>query len=179
MEIIQAPHPILSQQAKPVGAITKNIRDLIATMKSTLLAAHDPEGVGLAAPQLGKPLQIFIAKPTDSSPITVFINPKVTMGKSTNSKPQTAGKFQLEGCLSLQNIWGTVKRVPKVTITYMDETGKLHEKTCSRFLAIIIQHEYDHLHGILFPKRVLEQKGKLYKSKKDKEGKDVFEEINI
>jgi len=182
MEIIKAPNPVLSQNAKPVSVITKNILDLIEEMKTILLVARDPEGVGLAAPQIGKSLQIFIAKPANASPIAVFINPKVTaIQQTTNKKQQTAQKSnsQLEGCLSLQNIWGSVKRSPKVAITYLDEKGITHQKTISGFLAIIIQHEYDHLHGILFPKRVLEQKGKLYKSKKDKDGKDVFEEINL
>ncbi|MDO8461008.1 MAG: peptide deformylase, partial [bacterium] len=62
---------------------------------------------------------------------------------------------------------------------FIDENGKPHKRKFSGFIATIIQHEYDHLHGILFPKRVLEQKGKLYKSRKNKEGKDVFEEIEI
>ena len=59
----------------------------------------------------------------------------------------------------------------------MDETGKIYTKEFKDFLATIIQHEYDHLNGILFPKRVLEQKGKLYKSSKEKNGEDIFEEL--
>jgi peptide deformylase len=180
MEIITAPHHVLSQKAKPIGAITKPIKELIEQMKKTLLAAKDPEGVGLAAPQVGKSLQIFLMKPLINSPISVFINPEVTLLEDTGEtkKPKHADR-QLEGCLSLKDIWGTVKRVPKVTITYLDETGKKHTKTFSKFSATIIQHEYDHLNGILFPKRVLEQNGTLYKSKKDKQGKEVFEEINV
>ena len=183
MEIVKAPKPVLSQKAKAVGKIDKQILDLIQDMKDTLLAAKDPEGVGLAAPQIGKSLQIFIIKPLLNSAITVFINPRVTLLEEDSPKkknPHTGrADEQLEGCLSLQNIWGTVRRTPKVMVTYIDENGKQHTKTFSKFSAVIIQHEFDHLNGILFPKRVLEQQGKLYKSKKDKNGKDIFEELDL
>lgn len=180
MEIVKAPNPVLSQQAKPVGAITKQILDLIEEMKKTLLAAKDPEGVGLAAPQVGKSLQIFIMQPKINGPVSVFINPQMTIVEQTDpEEKQKKDNAQLEGCLSLQNIWGTVKRASKVKVTYLDETGTQHTKLFGKFPAVIIQHECDHLQGILFPKRVLEQQGTLYKSKKDKQGKDVFEELDL
>lgn len=179
MEIIKAPHHVLSQQAKAIPTITKTIVDLIEEMKKTLIAAKDPEGVGLAAPQVGKSLQLFIMRQSLATPISVFINPKVTLLEDETKKKTHSEHDQLEGCLSLYNIWGPVKRSPKVSVTYQDETGTHHTKTFKGFAATIIQHEYDHLQGILFPKRVLEQQGKLYKSKKDKQGKDVFTEINI
>ena len=97
-------------------------------------------------------------------------------GKS-GSKQKRVRK--LEGCLSLKDIWGDVVRSPEVTLEYFDEKGKKHTKTFNGFLATIIQHEMDHLEGILFPKRVLEQKGTLYKSEKDEKGQDIFEEIKI
>ena len=180
MEIVKAPDRILSQPAKPVATITKPVIDIIEAMQKTLLSAKEPEGVGIAAPQIGKPLRIFIMKPTPTSPITVFINPQVTvLAELTEDQKPKPAKEQLEGCLSLRNIWGTVKRAPKVTVTYQDELGKEHTKTFIKFSATIIQHEFDHLNGILFPKRVLEQNGTLYKSKKDKNGKEIFEELDL
>jgi len=180
MEIIKAPHPVLSQKAKPVAVITKQILDLIEEMKKTLLAAKDPEGVGLAAPQVGKSLQLFIMQPKIDGPISVFINPQMTIiEEEVKKEKSTKENAQLEGCLSLQNIWGTVQRASKVKVTYLDETGTQHTKLFGKFPAVIIQHECDHLQGILFPKRVLEQEGVLYKSKKDKQGKDVFEELDV
>lgn len=184
MEIVKAPSAALTGKAKPVTKVDKQILDIIQDMKNTLLAAKDPEGVGLAAPQIGKSFQIFIIKPTNNASITIFINPRVTLleenspisAKTSGGRPTND---QLEGCLSLQNIWGTVKRSPKVLVTYLDETGKQHTKTFNKFPAVIIQHEFDHLNGVLFPKRVLEQQGKLYKSKKDKNGKDIFEELDL
>lgn len=152
-------------------------------MIKTLENARDPEGVGLAAPQIGKSLQLFIVKETNKSPVLVFINPTVTTIKDKivkkNSKKKTSEDVKLEGCLSLNNVWGVVKRQNAVSISYTDLEGKQHTEIFKDFLATIIQHETDHLHGILFPKRVLEQKGTLYKSKKDEKGETVFEEITI
>ncbi len=182
MQIIEAPHSVLSQSAKPVAKIDGSIRELLSKMKKALLATNDPEGVGLAAPQVGKPLQLFITRPTVKSPISVFINPKIISQKNAEPNAEKRGgdkHTQLEGCLSLPSIWGEVKRSQIIELSYLDENGKPHQRKFSGFIATIIQHEYDHLHGILFPKRVLEQKGKLYKSKKDEKGKDVFEEIEL
>lgn len=183
MEIVKAPNAVLSQPASSVPTITKSILDLIRDMKKTLMRASDPEGVGLAAPQVGKSLQLFIIRQSPQAQIKVFINPKINIleeesSKSSGKKKQD-GTGQLEGCLSLHNIWGVVKRAPKIEAEYLDEAGKEHVRTFSGFTAVIIQHEYDHLQGILFPKRVLEQNGKLYKSAKDKQGKDIFTEISL
>lgn len=203
LKIINAPNSVLSEKAKPVTVVEKDgkkiakldkeILRLIEQMKQTLLSAKDPEGVGLAAPQVGKSLRIFLMKPTPKAPISVFINPVIIAQKnaeqhteedtdsvverkvSRNSKPST----RLEGCLSLPDIWGVVKRFPALTLSYFDEKGKYREKEFKGFQATIIQHETDHLNGILFPKRVLEQNEKLYKSEKNEKGQDEFEEIKL
>lgn len=229
LKIISAPNDVLSQKAKPVplrpaepgferqvAKIDKDILHLIEGMKKTLLATHDPEGVGLAAPQVSRSLQLFIIKPTKKSKIQVFVNPQIytslqarganeifagttrdeeLMEKKSNipfdsqknfisdlsalQKKRDKKGIKLEGCLSLPNIWGEVERANEVEISYIDEKGKSHTKLFKGFTATIIQHEYDHLLGNLFPKRVLEQKGKLYKSKKNKKGEDEFEEIEL
>ncbi|HEX8965982.1 MAG TPA: peptide deformylase [Patescibacteria group bacterium] len=182
MKIVQAPDVVLSQQAKPINKIDKSILDLIEEMKKTLVSATDPEGVGLAAPQVGKSLQLFIVKPTPKDDFTIFINPTVTLmqetEKTTPAKKKKEDK-RLEGCLSLKDIWGTVKRAPKVAITWQDENGTQNQKVFTGFFATILQHEFDHLQGILFPKRVLEQNGKLYKSHKDEQGEEVFDPIEL
>jgi len=178
-QIIKAPNSVLAQKAKPVKKVDKTILKIIEQMKKALLSARDPIGVGLAAPQIGKPLQIFVSKPSAKSPIQVFINPKVKLiGKPEKLKAEDKA-VKLEGCLSLPNIWGEVCRPPMVSISYVDEFGNKKTKKISGFLATIIQHEMDHLNGVLFPKRVLEQKGALYRSEKDEKGDDVFEEIKI
>lgn len=188
LSIVHAPNSVLSQVSKPIsvknGLFDKSLLTLIAEMKETLLATTDPEGVGLAAPQVGKSLQLFIVKQSPRAAITVFINPLIIQ---TNQNDSTSvdevitgdAEKKLEGCLSLPNVWGEVKRTPTVTMSYIDETGKSRQKTFKGFFAIILQHEYDHLQGILFPKRVLEQQGTLYKSHKNKKGEEEFDEIEI
>ncbi|MFH1187016.1 MAG: peptide deformylase [Candidatus Levyibacteriota bacterium] len=179
-KIIIAPNPVLSIKTKPVGKLNKNILKIIDDMKSALLSATDPVGVGLAASQIGEPLQIFITKPTPESKISVFINPKIILlENSLPVKPSNKRYTKLEGCLSLPTIWGEVKRKPVLTLEYLNTKGKKETKVFKGFMAIIIQHEVDHLKGVLFTKKVLEQKGTLYKSEKNKEGKEVFEEIQI
>lgn len=197
LEIVSAPNPVLSQKAKPIAKIDKGILSLIEEMKKSLESAADPVGVGLAAPQVGRALKIFIAKPSLKAKPSVFINPRIISQKKKLSKaasnpvpdgtgsnagePESAGRRtrKLEGCLSLPNIWGEVLRYNEANVEFEDETGKKHNKKFKGFLATIIQHEIDHLNGILFTKRVLEQNGTLYKSEKDEKGQDVFEEIKI
>ncbi|MEK7571898.1 MAG: peptide deformylase [Patescibacteria group bacterium] len=186
LSIVQSPNKVLSQKAKPVTSIDKRIRDLLREMEETLLSAQDPEGVGLAAPQVGKAVQIFIVKQSPKSPLLTFINPKIESRMQAphevhGGKTKTKNKkgVQLEGCLSIQDIWGVVKRAHGVILSYQDETGEQHKKTFDGFLATIIQHECDHLEGILFPKRVFEQHNHLYRSRKNAEGETAFEEITL
>jgi peptide deformylase len=196
MKIVQAPNQVLSQTAKPVEKVDKLIKKLLKDMEKTLVAQTDPEGVGLAAPQVGESLQIFIVKQEPDSPLRIFINPEIeeTFEKpadkavDTKQSPETAKAkkkakvdkgVQLEGCLSLKDVWGVVKRPYGVVLSYRDEQGTPHKKTFEGFLATIIQHEVDHLHGTLFPKRVLEQKNSLYHSVKNNKGEVEFEEIEI
>jgi peptide deformylase len=191
LQIVTAPHPVLSEKAKPISKIDKDILELIEKMKVTLAHTKDPEGVGLAAPQVGKSLQIFLVRQTDRSPFLVFINPTIKplqIGVEQKAQPKPASKsakgkkdesVKLEGCLSLPDIWGEVKRSPAVEITYQDESGATHTKTFKGFAATILQHEFDHLQGVLFPKHVFEQGGTLYKSEKNEKGETIFKELEI
>lgn len=190
LSIVQAPASVLSTPAKRIGKVDKTIKSLINDMTDALVKATNPEGIGLAAPQVSKSVQLFIIKESPNDPLLVFINPELTIPKGQSLEPSEGDKkvmpaarqekeVKLEGCLSLQDIWGVVHRYPEIDLTYQDATGKSHTKHFDGFLATIIQHEYDHLQGILFPRRVLEQKGKLYKSVKDAKGETEFEEITI
>lgn len=185
LKIVQAPSPVLANPAKKINNIDKTILHLIKEMTETLEKATDPEGVGLAAPQVGEGVQLFIIKPTPKAKVDVFINPVLTIpanAKMDDLKEKLENDdedVKLEGCLSLKDIWGVVERYDKVHLSYLDEHGKNHEKSYEGFFATIIQHEYDHIQGVLFPKRVLEQESKLYKSTKNKKGEQVFEEISL
>lgn len=184
LQIIKAPNPVLSQKAKRIVKVDKAVLRLIAEMIEAMESAIDPIGVGLAAPQVGKSVRLFIAKPSKKSKVLVFINPHIEKieEKKLSKVKSVSGKKEhkkLEGCLSLLNIWGEVERFNIIWVSYLDETGKKHNRKFDGFLSTILQHEIDHLDGILFPKRVLEQKGTLFKSEKDGKGEDIFEEIKI
>lgn len=196
VKIVQAPDEVLSTVAKPIDKIDKYIKTVLKDMEKALASARDPEGVGLAAPQIGKSLRIFITKPQPKSPLLTFINPvieqyldppsgakqKAYQSKTTAKVKKEAGidkGTQLEGCLSLKDIWGVVHRRYGVVLSYMDEHGVKHKKKFEGFFATIIQHEVDHLQGILFPNHVLEQKNKLFKSYTNKKGEMEFEELEI
>jgi len=161
MKIVHAPHVVLSAPALPVGKIDKKLHQLVKEMNQTLNRQKDPEGVGLAAPQVGLPLQLFIIKKSEKSSLKVFINPKIEKTIAA-TKPKTDKKTRLEGCLSIPRIWGKVTRSKKVQLTYTNLEGETKTEWFSAFEATIIEHEMDHLNGILFTRRVFEQENILY-----------------
>jgi peptide deformylase len=179
-KIVTAPNDVLGKKAKEFDFINnkKSLAKILKEMKEALLSASDPKGVGLAAPQIGISQAIFMTKPTEKSPISVFINPIILEADELEKKGKKRVK-KLEGCLSLPDIWGEVLRSPSVKLSYFDRNGNVVIKKFSGFMATIVQHETDHLNGILFPKHVLEQKGKLYKSYKNEKNEDEFEELTI
>ena len=177
--IISTPSPYLTKSAQPVAKINSRVKQVITDMKQAIKEPQHPKGVGLAAPQIGVDWRIFIIWPDRKQTMQVFINPQFV----NKSRLLTSGvpnrKNPLEGCLSIPKVWGLVKRHTWVILAYLTETGEKKTVKFTGFTATIIQHEMDHLDGILFPRRVLEQKGKLYKPGKDDEGKPVLELLEI
>lgn len=170
LKIITVPNNILSSPTKPVVEIDNNIKKIVFDMEKILTAQADPPGVGLAANQVGLNLSIFIIKLTLKSKIKVFINPRILKtvfikDSLYKKQPKKRQKVKLEGCLSIPRIWGPVKRAEKIFFHYQNLTGKKYLKWFSGFEAMIIQHEVDHLNGIVFTQRAVEQKGQLYKEK--------------
>lgn len=189
-QIVTTPNPILIKKAKKVVHFDHKLHDILANMHDTLMATTDPVGVGLAAPQVGLPMRIFQTKPNSKSAVTSYINPEIIRNSPdagvpayTNSQKVEARKPKkgklLEGCLSIPNIWGHVTRHKEVMLSWQDEHGKKHTKLFKGFPAVIIQHEMDHLEGVLFTKHVMAQNETLYKSHKDENGDDIFDEIKI
>lgn len=176
--IVITPNPVLAQPTQTVGKIDAKITTILQEMKEALLAACDPKGVGLAAPQIGYSLQIFAIKPKKDSRVRFFINPKI-IAQSQEQVKVPKQNTPLEGCLSIPNTWGIVKRKKWVTLAYLDAKGQQKTRTFKDFPAVIIQHEMDHLFGTLFTTRVLEQNGKLYEIIKDKEGKESLKELPL
>ncbi|MBI2051855.1 peptide deformylase [Candidatus Roizmanbacteria bacterium] len=177
LKILTVPNPILTTPVKTVVRIDKKIKKLVEEMERILVSQKDPQGVGLAAPQVGEGRAIFIMKPTEKAKTEVFVNPKIikTEGEEKPLKrPKTSesakkGRGKLEGCLSLYGVWSPVKRPHKVLLSWDDvKTQKEKQKWFTGFKAVIIQHEVDHLKGVLFTQRALEQNAPLYEEKEGK-----------
>jgi peptide deformylase len=173
-KILQSKDPILRQKSKPVAKVDKKIQRLIQDLKDTLAIQKDPEGVGLAAPQIGKNLRVFAASYKGFE--RVVINPEIIKieGKPASAKATAGKKEILEGCLSLPYYYGPLKRAPKITVKYLNEKGEGVTETFEGFNAQIIMHEIDHLNGILFVDHLLKEKKPLYKV----EG-DEWEEVEL
>jgi peptide deformylase len=172
-KIIQSGDPILRKLSKPIEKIDKKVIGLIQDLKDTLAVQKDPEGVGLAAPQIGKNLRVFAV---DFKTLKrIVINPEIiSIKKNEITKKKTKSEI-LEGCLSLPHYYGPLKREDFVKIKYLDESGKEVIEEFKDFDAQIMLHEIDHLNGFLFVDRLLEQKKKLYKLDTD----DEWEEVEI
>lgn len=179
--IITVPNPLLRQKSKevnpPVGG-DKKIFDLIKQLEETATKKEGVKGVGLSAVQIGTLKRIFIAWSEKSHKFLTFINPKIVW-QSKRLILGTPRANKLEGCLSVPGIWGLVKRHQVIKMRYQTPNGQIVTRKFRGFLGVICQHEYDHLEGILFTDRILEQKGKLYEIKKDEEGKERLEEVKL
>ena len=139
--ILQYPDKRLRNRAEPVPAVTPEIVALIEDMKETMYAAP---GCGLAAPQIGISLRIFIidtAGEDEPSALRVFINPEIVSreGKAVWE----------EGCLSFPGVHEEIERAAQVTVRALDERGQMVELTTEGLLGVAVQHENDHLDGVL------------------------------
>ena len=137
LEILQIGDPILRQKCEKVENIDLNLIKLLDDMKETLEFA---QGAGLAAPQVGKSIRVFIVQTDDG--YFEFINPRI-LGVS-------GSQYGVEGCLSVKGKWGDVKRPEHVVIRATDRNGKQFKIKADGFFARAICHEYDHLDGIVY-----------------------------
>ncbi len=143
LPIIEAPDPRLKVKAKPVTEVTERIRMLLDDMVETM---HAAPGIGLAGPQVGEALRLLvvdIAKEGEPSDPHKFINPEITWASDEMLLWE-------EGCLSLPDQFAEVERPKEVTVRYLDETGTKKEIHATGLMAICLQHEMDHLDGVLF-----------------------------
>lgn len=170
-KIIKSGNPILRRKAKTVNKIDKKVLDLITDLTDTLRVQKEPEGVGLAACQIGENLSVFVM--LKKGQIVPVVNPKVIKLSSAKITLEKA-KTLMEGCLSLPNYYSPLIRAKEITIQYLNISEEEVTETFSGFEAQIVQHEIDHLNGIMFLDRLLKQKTKLYKL----EGND-WEEVEI
>ena len=179
-KIVTIPAPVLRKTAKPVtfngNSLSKKFKNIVKDLKETAREQKDPESLGLAAPQIGESFRVFIAKVEDE--FIAFINPKIVeKSKSLYSQRVAEKERLLEGCLSIPGYYAFIDRPYSVTLRWQDETGKWQERKFSEKEAAYVQHEYDHLNGILFTDLALAQKAKIYKTEKDQEGEETLVEI--
>lgn len=177
-KIITVPNPILREKSKPVFAIDRKTVQLIRDLKDTLKATENPKGIGLSAPQIGVSKQALIIKIINK--IMVIINPEIIFtSKETLGEVLDKEKKFLEGCLSVPGYWGFVNRPYIIKVRFQDLTDQHQVLEFEGKNASLFQHEYDHLEGVLFTDRILEQKGKIYKIEENKEGESEFVEVNF
>jgi peptide deformylase len=170
LKIVNVPNTVLTTPVKPVKKIDSSIKKLVKEMEKTLKAQVDPQGVGLAAPQVGVSIALFIMQPSPEENVEVMINPKIKHSESVAKQTEEDEKEheQLEGCLSIPRIWSPIRRHDKVLLEYQDIEGDTLTKEFDGFEATIVQHEMDHLNGILFTQRAVEQNQDLFEEKKGK-----------
>ncbi len=147
LDIITLGNEILTQVADPVGDIDKSVEDFVSEMFEALYKGN---GIGLAAPQVGILKKIFVCHAQGDKP-RAFINPEII-----RTSPEEV--LYEEGCLSIPGIWADVRRPGSITVQAFDITGKPFTIDADGILARVIQHEYDHLKGILFIDRLSELK---------------------
>ena len=139
LPILTFPNSLLRKKAMPIKIIDNELKDLIVNMTDTLKQA---QGVGLAANQVGVLKRLCIIKSSPDEDYKAYINPEILK--------KTGTRFVNEGCLSFPEYNGIVKRSISITARYLDETGGKIKITADELLSQALEHEIDHLNGILF-----------------------------
>jgi len=148
LKIVKIPDPILTKKTQLIEKVDDAILNLISEMVETCRKA---EGIGLAAPQIGKSLRLCIINLEHMGlPPFALVNPKIVR--------KSFRKIEMEeGCLSIPGVFGIVKRPEKITVQTLNLEGKKHKFKADGLLARVIQHEIDHLDGILFTSKMIRE----------------------
>lgn len=163
--LIILPDPVLRQVSKPVERVDALLRTFADDMLETM---YDAPGIGLAAIQVGEPLRMLVidlAKEGEPKAPQVFINPEILSSSDARSTYE-------EGCLSIPDYYAEVDRPAVVTVRYGDLDGRLHEIEAEGLLATCLQHEIDHLNGVLFIDHISKLKRDMVVKKFRKMAKD-------
>ena len=148
MEIVLYPHPALRRVARPVAAVTDAVRQVAQEMIALMEQA---EGLGLAANQVALPIRLFVVSaavdPWGEQKPRVFINPEIVRREGQSVRE--------EGCLSLPGLYAEVARAERILVRAQNEEGEAFELELEDLAARVVQHEWDHLRGILFIDRLM------------------------
>jgi len=171
LKIITIPNQILRQKSEKVSSFDDWLLNFCEDLKNLLEQQKNPTGLGLSAPQVGIPKRIFVGK--IGKIIKPYINPKIT--KFSKEKTEI-----IEGCLSVPLYYGHVSRPAEINLEFQNQKGKKLHRHYKGISSRVIQHEVDHLNGILFIDHVHQQGGKLYKViGRDKKGKEKLAEVKL
>ena len=175
LPVVKYGHPVLRQKGARIGKITAEVKQLIADMFETM---YDAKGVGLAAQQVGKALQLTVLDIREATerPSTLQLNGQIADPASIMPlalinpewTPVNEPVPGAEGCLSFPEIYADIMRPESIDVTALNENGETVRFRCGGLLARAIQHEYDHLHGVLFTDRM--DKATLKKIKPELDG---------
>lgn len=157
LKIIKYPDPNLRKHSKKVLVFDAMLKELVENMA---VAMYQDDGIGLAAPQVGSQQRLVVIGDEQGKNYKAYINPEITFFSKDKALTE-------EGCLSLPEIFGLVRRPKKIHIKYQDLDGKTHKEKLSGLMAIVTQHEIDHLDGILFIDR----------AEKITKGQDILESL--
>lgn len=154
--IYQYPAPVLRRKAAKIEEFSDELKELVVDMADTM---YDAPGIGLAAPQIGESIQLIVVNigSQDERSYKAFINPEITAAEGS--------QIDEEGCLSVPELTSNVKRFKRIELSYQDEEGTRHELSAEDRFAVVLQHEIDHLNGILFIDHLTPLKRNLYKKK--------------
>jgi len=146
LQVVQYPHPALRHKSKPIKRVDADLHRIIREMFALMYASN---GIGLAANQVDLPLRLFIvnlaAKPDEGEEL-VFLNPVISQPKGNEESE--------EGCLSFPQLYGPVRRPKQVTVQAYNIKGEQIQATLNGMLSRVVQHEKDHLDGVLFTDRM-------------------------
>lgn len=163
--VLHYPHPILKQVCEPVAAMNDEIASLIRDLIDTMRAG--PGSVGVAAPQIGVSLRVCVVDVSanrhgrdNNHGLLVMVNPEIARREGAS--------VMREGCMSVPDYTGDVERAVEIAVRFLDEHGMPREMGASGFEAVAIQHEMDHLDGLLFLDRITSLKTGLFRRKKYK-----------
>lgn len=173
-KIITVPHDALRQVADPIVEVNSEVKTYLQNLGETLRAQEKPPGVGLAFPQVNRPLRAFATyletSQSEEPVLRFFLNPRILDLAEKQSLGPNPRNPDLEGCLSIPWLYAPVWRPEWVTLEWQEIEGDTlsdpKRETFYDFTARVVQHELDHLNGILFTDYVLQQGQPLYRSEK-------------
>ena len=146
LELVEIPSEILKEKTKEVEEIDENLLDLLDNMHETMLAS---DGVGIAAPQVNKKERVAVVHLDEDDEIFELINPTIVEREGED--------VFVEGCLSIPHVFGLVPRASRIVVEYYNREGEYIHLEAFDYLARAIQHEVDHLDGILFTQRMTQE----------------------